>query len=39
MTTHFLNQIWIMDPKKKVSDVLKENSKDKTIKVMEFCKI
>ncbi len=31
-----LNQIWIMDPKKKVSDVLKENSSDKTIKVLEF---
>ena len=25
-----LNQIWIMDPKKKVSDILKENSSDKT---------
>ena len=33
-----LNQIWIMDPKKKVSDVLKEHTKDKTIKVMEFVK-
>ena len=31
-----LNQIWIMDPKKKVSDVLKENSKEKQIKVLEF---
>ncbi len=31
-----LNQIWIMDPKKKVSDILKENSADKPIKVMQF---
>ena len=31
-----LNQIWIMDPKKKVSDVLKENSLEKPIKVLNF---
>ena len=31
-----LNQIWIMDPKKKVLDVLKENSLDKPIKVIDF---
>ena len=31
-----INQIWIMDPKKKVSDILKENSKEKTIKVLDF---
>ena len=31
-----LNQIWIMDPKKKVSDVLKESSLDKTLKVLDF---
>ena len=31
-----LNQIWIMDPKKKVSEVLKENSLDKEIKILEF---
>tara|TARA_Y100000389_G_scaffold46263_1_gene41189 strand:+ start:2034 stop:2900 length:867 start_codon:yes stop_codon:yes gene_type:complete len=31
-----LNQVWIMDPKKKVSDVLKENSSDKEIKVLDF---
>ena len=31
-----LNQIWIMDPKKKVSDVLKESSSDKPIKVLDF---
>ena len=31
-----LNQIWIMDPKKKVSDILKENSLDKPIKVLDF---
>ena len=28
-----LNQLWIMDPKKKVSDILKENSLDKEIKI------
>ena len=27
-----LNQVWIMDPKKKVSDILKENKVDKEIK-------
>jgi len=31
-----LNQIWIMDPKKKVSDVLKENSSNKPIQVVDF---
>ena len=31
-----LNQIWIMDPKKKVSDVLKENKNNKDIKVVNF---
>ena len=31
-----LNQIWIMDPKKNVSDVLKENSLEKQIKVLNF---
>ena len=31
-----LNQIWIMDPKKKVSDILKENSSDKQLKILEF---
>ena len=31
-----LNQVWIMDPKKKVSDVLKENSLDKTVKILDF---
>ena len=29
-----LNQVWIMDPKKKVSDVLKEHSLNKPIKVL-----
>ena len=33
-----LNQIWIMDPKKKVSDILKENSKNKSIKILDFVK-
>ena len=33
-----LNQVWIMDPKKKVSDILKENSIDKEIKVLDFVK-
>ena len=31
-----LNQVWIMDPKKKVSDVLKENSSDKELKILDF---
>ena len=31
-----LNQIWIMDPKKKVSDVLKENKNTKDIKIINF---
>ena len=31
-----LTQIWIMDPKKKVSDILKENSFEKEIKVLKF---
>ena len=33
-----LNQLWIMDPKKKVSDILKENSSDKEIKILDFVK-
>ena len=31
-----LNQLWIMDPKKKVSDILKENSLDKQLKIIEY---
>ena len=31
-----LNQIWIMDPKKKVSDILKEKKVDKELKVLDF---
>tara|TARA_B100000242_G_C42938056_1_gene435012 strand:- start:25 stop:891 length:867 start_codon:yes stop_codon:yes gene_type:complete len=31
-----LNQIWIMDPKKKVSDILKENSTNEEIKIVDF---
>ena len=31
-----LNQVWIMDPKKKVFDILKENSANKEIKVIDF---
>jgi len=31
-----LNQIWIMDPKKKVSDILKENKKNDIIKIVDF---
>ena len=31
-----LNQIWIMDPKKNVSDILNENSLDQKIKVLDF---
>ncbi len=33
-----LNQIWIMDPKKKVLDILKENSAEEEIKVLDFVK-
>ena len=33
-----LNQIWIMDPKKKVSDILQENSTDKKIQIIDFVK-
>ena len=33
-----LNQIWIMDPKKKVKQILKENSSGKEISVIEFVK-
>ena len=33
-----LNQVWIMDPKKKVSDILKENKTDKEIKILDFVK-
>ncbi|MDA7715273.1 translation elongation factor Ts [Pelagibacteraceae bacterium] len=31
-----LNQVWIMDPKKKVSDVLKENTSEKQLKILDF---
>ena len=31
-----LNQIWIMDPKKKVSDILRENKNTKDIKIVNF---
>ena len=31
-----LNQIWIMDPKKKVKDIIKENSYDKELKIIDF---
>jgi elongation factor Ts len=31
-----LNQLWIMDPKKKVSDILKENSSDKPLQILDF---
>ncbi len=31
-----LNQVWIMDPKKKVSDILKESKIDKQIKILDF---
>ena len=31
-----LNQIWIMDPKKKVSDILKENKIENEIKILNF---
>ena len=31
-----LNQLWIMDPKKKVSEILKENSSKEQIKIINF---
>ena len=31
-----LNQAWIMDPKKKVSEILKENKIDKELKILDF---
>ncbi len=31
-----LNQIWIMDPKKKVSEILKENKQIEDIKIIDF---
>ncbi len=31
-----LSQLWIMDPKKKVSDVLKDHSLEKKIKILDF---
>ena len=31
-----LNQVWIMDPKKKVKDVIKENSLDQELKIVDF---
>ena len=31
-----LNQLWIMDQKKTVKDILKENSKNKEIKVLDY---
>tara|TARA_B100001057_G_scaffold192096_1_gene193017 strand:- start:550 stop:1407 length:858 start_codon:yes stop_codon:yes gene_type:complete len=31
-----LNQVWIMDPKKKVSDIIKENEKNNEIKIIDF---
>ena len=33
-----LNQEWIMDPKKKVSDVLKENSSDTPLQILDFAR-
>ena len=33
-----LNQVWIMDPKKRVSDILKEYSSGNEIKVLDFVK-
>jgi len=31
-----LNQVWIMDPKKKVSEIMKENSSDKPLKIVDY---
>ena len=33
---NLLNQMWIMDPKKTVKDILKENSVNKEIKVIDY---
>ena len=33
-----LSQMWIMDPKKKVKDILKETSTSNPIKVLDFVK-
>ena len=33
-----LNQVWIMDPKKKVKDILEENSSEKKISILNFIK-
>mgnify|MGYP001233279661 FL=1 len=33
-----LSQLWIMDPKKKVIDILKENTSSKEIKILNFVK-
>ena len=31
-----LNQVWIMDPKKKVKDIIKETSLDQELKIVDF---
>ena len=31
-----INQLWIMDPKKKVSDILKENKVEKDLTILDF---
>ena len=31
-----LNQIWIMDPKKRVLDVLEENSFDNPLEILDY---
>ena len=33
-----INQLWIMDPKKRVSDILKENSSQSELKIIYFVK-
>ena len=33
-----LNQVWIMDPKKKVKDILEENSSGKKMSILNFIK-
>ena len=33
-----LNQEWIMDPKKKVSEILKENSSDTPLQILDFAR-
>ena len=39
MKIHSLNQIWIMDPKKTVQDILNDSSSEKKNKCIRICKV